>query len=49
MRFHDAHHHVHTLTLKAMGLLQHFVSLADSRREAKVHLQPASLLLADEG
>ncbi len=47
MRFHDADDDVDPLALEAMGLLQHFVGLADARREAEIDLQPPPLLLAD--
>ncbi len=48
MRFDKADHHVHTLTLDAVGFLKHFVGLADAGREAKVELEPPALLTLDQ-
>ena len=38
MGFHQAHDHIDTLLLKPVRLLQHQISLADTRRIAQVNL-----------
>src|SRR5262245_55600005 len=43
-----ADHHVDSLCLQAVCLLQHLVGLADASGKAKVDLEPAALLLADQ-
>ena len=49
MRLDDADDHVHALPLEPLALLQHLVGLADAGGEAEVDLEPAALLLADQG
>jgi len=48
VRLHDANDHINTLALEALTFLQHFVGFPDAGGEAQVHLEPATLLLADQ-
>src|SRR5664280_652298 len=47
MGFHQAYDYIDALLLKPVRLLQHQISLADTRRIAQVHLQPSPLGTAD--
>jgi hypothetical protein len=49
VRLHDTEDHVNPLSSKAVGLLEHLVRLADASGETEVDLEPATLLLADQG
>ncbi len=49
VRFDHPDDRVHALLLEPLRLLKHLVGFADAGREPQVHLQPAPLLLADEG
>jgi hypothetical protein len=49
MGFDHSDDDVHPLLLEPLTLLEHLVGFADARCEAQVDLQPASLLMADEG
>ena len=39
---------VHSLPLETPAFLQHFVRLADARRETEIDLEPAALLALDQ-
>ena len=45
---HEADDHVDALPPQPVSFLEHVVGLAHARREAKIDLQPAALLAADE-